>query len=567
VDRASARLVSARRAPRQAAAALIAALIVAPPLAAQSVDAVRAQIPTAISAVLAASRGASPERGAAQALQDVYARDADAPLWLRDGRASTQATSLLHELRSATSYGLEPEDYAAAELARSAEALGRGAAADAMLAARFDGQLSAAALHFMSDLHYGRVDPAAAGFHLEAGHAPLDLAASLESLTRAGDVPAALAAVEPPFYHYHLLKVALARYLALAADPTLTELPPPPAGLRSGGAYAGAATLRRLLAALGDLPPGAGSADSSAAILDATLAGALASFQQRHGLTPDGVPGKATFAALTTPLAQRVRQIDLTLERWRWLPPFATPPIIVNIPQFRLFAFRTTEDRVADILQMDVIVGRTFQGMQTPVFESDMRYLILRPYWDVPASITRKEYLPKIRANPAYLAAQRLEIVNGQTDSSPVVPPTPENIAALAAGQLRLRQLPGEDNALGLVKFMFPNSYNVYLHSTPAHQLFKETRRAFSHGCIRVSDPLALAELVLRGAPGEWDRAKIMAAMNGTAPLRVNLPRPINVLILYGTALATEAGPTLFFDDIYGYDRRLERQLHLVPVQ
>jgi murein L,D-transpeptidase YcbB/YkuD len=578
VDRAGARLLSGRRAPRQCAArrapsqaaatliaALVAALVVAPPLAAQPADAVRVEIPTAISVQLAAARGASPEHGAAQALQAVYARGADAPLWLRDGHVSAQAASLLQELQRATSYGLEPEDYAAPELARSADALGHSAGGDAALAARFDVQLSAAALHFMSDLHYGRVDPAAAGFNLQAVHAPLDLAASLESLTRAGDVPAALVAVEPPFYHYHLLKFALARYLALAADPTLTELPPPPAGLRSGGEYAGAAALRRLLAALGDLPPGAGSADTSPAIFDATLAGALASFQQRHGLTADGVPGKATFAALTTPLAQRVRQIDLTLERWRWLPPFQSPPIIVNIPQFRLFAFRTTEDRVADILQMDVIVGRTFQGMQTPVFESDMRYLVFRPYWDVPASITRREFLPKVRANPAYLAAQRLEIVNGQTDSSPVVPPTPENIAALAAGQLRLRQQPGEDNALGLVKFMFPNSYNVYLHSTPAHQLFKETRRAFSHGCIRVSDPVALAELVLRGGPGEWDRDKIVAVMNGTTPQRVNLPRPINVLILYGTALATEAGPTLFFDDIYGYDGRLERQLHLAP--
>ncbi len=577
MDRAGARLLSGRRAPRQcaarrllrhAAAALmavqIATLVVAPPLAEQPADAVSAQIPTAISAVLAAARGASPEHGATQALQAVYARSAAAPLWLRDGRASVQAVSVLHELQHATTYGLEPDDYAASGLARSSDAL---AGADATLAAHFDVQLSAAALHFMSDLHYGRVDPAAAGFNLLAGHAPLDLAAALERLARAGDVPAALAAVEPPFYHYHLLKVALERYLALAADPALTELPPPPAGLRSGGEYAGAAALRRLLAALGDLPPGAAGADASPAVFDATLAGALASFQQRHGLSADGVPGKATFAALTTPLTQRVRQIVLTLERWRWLPPFATPPIIVNIPQFRLFAFRTTEDRVADILQMDVIVGRTFQGMQTPVFESDMRYLIFRPYWDVPANITRREYLPKIRANPEYLAAQRLEIVSGQTDSSPVVPPTPENIAALAAGGLRLRQQPGEDNALGLVKFMFPNSYNVYLHSTPAHQLFKESRRAFSHGCIRVSDPVALAELVLRESGEGWDREKIVAAMNGPAPLRVNLPRPINVLILYGTALATEAGPTLFFDDIYGYDRRLERQLHLAPVQ
>jgi len=146
------------------------------------------------------------------------------------------------------------------------------------------------------------------------------------------------------------------------------------------------------------------------------------------------------------------------------------------------------------------------------------------------------------------------------------VPVTPENLAALEAGRLRLRQLPGEDNALGLAKFIFPNNYNVYLHSTPAHNLFKEPVRAFSHGCIRVSDPVALATLVLKDAPGNWTREKIEAAMNGRTTVRIDLARPINVLIVYATALATEAGPVLFFDDIYGYDRRLERQLGLAPV-
>jgi murein L,D-transpeptidase YcbB/YkuD len=175
--------------------------------------------------------------------------------------------------------------------------------------------------------------------------------------------------------------------------------------------------------------------------------------------------------------------------------------------------------------------------------------------------------LPKIQANPNYLARQRLELVNGQGDNSPVVAPTPEHLQLLVAGKLRLRQQPGEDNALGLAKFMFPNSYNVYLHSTPAHQLFNETVRAFSHGCIRVADPLSLATLVLKDAPGDWTREKIQAAMNGTTMQRINLPQPINVLILYATALATEAGPVLFFEDLYGYDQKLERQLGLAPVR
>jgi murein L,D-transpeptidase YcbB/YkuD len=148
-----------------------------------------------------------------------------------------------------------------------------------------------------------------------------------------------------------------------------------------------------------------------------------------------------------------------------------------------------------------------------------------------------------------------------------VVPPSAEAIEALAAGKLRLRQMPGEDNALGLVKFMFPNSYNVYLHSTPAHRLFKESVRAFSHGCIRVSDPLTLATYVMRDEPGGWTREKIDATMNGPETVRVNLQHPIRVLILYGTALATEAGPVLFFDDLYGLDKKLEQQLGLAPTR
>jgi L,D-transpeptidase YcbB len=502
----------------------------------------------------AAAANPGPDHGVQQALQSTYAQPA--LLWSSGGHPTSQARALGNELTRAAVYGLEPENYA--------PPAPPAAGADAAQWASFDRQLSMAALRFLSDLHYGRVDPATAGFHLEAAHHELDLAASLAGLAHTDDVTRALAAAEPPFRHYQLLKETLARYLLLAQQTELTQLPSVPAGLKPGAPYAGAGALRRLLAALGDLP--ADAALNQQPVFDADLSAGVRAFQLRHGLAADGLPGRATFAALTTPLARRVRQIDLTLERWRWLPPFKTPPIIVNIPQFRLFAFRTTEDRVADILQMDVIVGRVFPRAQTPVFESDMRYIVLRPYWDVPASITRNEMLPKIRANPGFLAAQHLEIVAGQQDSSPTVPASADNLALLAAGKLRLRQQPGEDNALGLAKFIFPNSYDVYLHSTPAHQLFNETRRAFSHGCIRVSDPLALAAHVLRDSP-EWNRDKIAAAMNGTQTVRVNLPQPVNVLILYGTALATENGAVLFFDDIYGYDAKLARDLGLPPVR
>jgi murein L,D-transpeptidase YcbB/YkuD len=192
--------------------------------------------------------------------------------------------------------------------------------------------------------------------------------------------------------------------------------------------------------------------------------------------------------------------------------------------------------------------------------------VVFRPYWDVPRSITLHEILPALRAHPDYLQRNNFEIVRGEGDDSPIVKPTPEAFAALTAGQLRIRQRPGDDNALGLIKFLFPNSHNVYMHSTPAHQLFLASKRAFSHGCIRVSDPVALANYVLQKAATPWSDSQIVAAMHAIKSLRVELHESIPVFILYGTAMATEDGLVQFFDDIYGHDRKLEALLSLRPV-
>jgi murein L,D-transpeptidase YcbB/YkuD len=442
------------------------------------------------------------DHGARAALRSVYT-SAAGPLWLAHGRPTRQALALLSILRGAQAYGLQPTDYDAARLSAVAAAIsGNGPSGIGLAAlgpredscgtgreAQFDLDLSAAAVALVSDLHYGRIDPRAAGFDLgEPRPDDLDLAGALRTLAASEDVARSLAAFEPQFEHYRLLEQALPHYLQLAA------------------------------------------AD----------------------------PGDAM-------LADRVRKIDLTLERWRWLPPFRTPPIIVNIPQFRLFAFRKTADRAADILQMRVIVGRAFPRMRTPVFVADMTSVIFRPYWDVPRDIMLREMLPRIRAQPGYLAAQRLQIVSTGPGAA-VLPPAPASLAALAAGAARLRQLPGPDNALGLIKFDLPNSHEVYLHSTPAQELFLRPRRAFSHGCIRVSDPVALAVYVLRHTPGDWTAARIEAAMRGRETRRVRLAGPIRVMILYGTVLAKENGEVLFFHDLYGQDGRLERLLQLPPV-
>ena len=507
---------------------------------------------------------------AATLLPASNARADAALIWTRDAALSPQAVALVKLLGDVAADGLRPEDYNAGELANSAARLGPADSPADWL--RFDASLTAAATRLIGDLHYGRVDPRAAGFELPEPRQDLDVAASVAALAQTDNVPDAIAAVEPHFFHYALLKAALSRYRGLAlGQATLTQLPPMPSRkpLHVGDLYAGVGALTRLLVAEGDLQatdePPAGAAQSDVAVSDQTLTAALGEglrhYQERHGLTADGALNAATYAELTTPFDARVRQIELTLERWRWLPPFESPPIIVNIPEFRLFAFSTTADRVASILQMPVIVGQAFNSKETPVFVGRMQTVVFRPYWDVPRSITLKEMLPKLRSNPDYLAKNHLEIVAGEGDDGKVLAPSAEAIAAVAAGSLRLRQLPGPDNSLGLIKFLFPNAHNVYLHSTPARSLFLASRRAFSHGCIRVSDPYALAAFVLQDAAGTWDRAAIEAAMQEGDNRRIALQRPIPVMILYGTAMATEAGTVQFFDDIYGHDAKLAKLL------
>jgi L,D-transpeptidase YcbB len=481
--------------------------------------------------------------------------------WSDGTHATTPAINLLQQLRLAGDRGLDPEDYPGNRLAYLLNDLIDAHPAGIEQWALFDAALSLAGLRFLSDLHYGRVDPALMGHDLSVGRIKLDIPTTLAHLSTAVDVGVAVDALEPQFSHYALLKKQLPHYRALAGEDGLNDLPAlPEKSLKPGDDYAGAAQLQRLLVALGDAPLPAQDAPAPQSLSPA-LVDALKRFQSRHGEKPDGVLGAATFAQLTRPLRLRVQQIELTMERWRWLPSeLIAAPIIVNIPQFRLFAFESTVDTEARIRQMDVIVGKSFDSTQTPVFAADMSYLIFRPYWDVPYSIALKEVVPTARKNPADIERRQMEIVRGGGDSGTVMPNTAENVELVAKGTLRLRQRPGPNNSLGLVKFMMPNPYNVYLHSTPAQSLFAESRRDFSHGCVRVSDPVGLAQHVLRDSP-EWTKEKILAAMNGSKPLTVILKNKIRVFMLYGTAIATERGTVLFFDDIYRHDARLQKAL------
>ena len=478
------------------------------------------------------------------------ASDQPADDWFQGSRLTPQAVRVMDRLRTADAYGLRPGDYP----------LPSAANADPNARRQFARALSQTVARFISDLHYGRIDPRSAGFHLPAARQDLNVTAALRRVMTSTDVDATLATFEPAPAPYARLESALPRYRSLAQQPSLTRLPPlPRRSLQRGDEYVGAPVLRRLLVAVGDLRPADSGADPTT--IDASLAGAIRQFQQRHGLDVDGVIGPATFAALSTPLDARVRQIALAMERWRWLAALDRPNIAVNIPQSTLLVLPGPADDGIPPLEMRVIVGQNYPHTRTPIFASSITQVVFQPYWDVPSGILQRELLPPIRRNAAYLAKHDLEIVDGQGDDARVVAPTPAAVDALAVGALRLRQRPGATNALGPIKFVMRNPFNVYLHATPERELFERSRRTFSHGCIRVSDPAALAAYVLNHAPGEWNAAAIAAALEGTATLRVTLREPLHVVVFYSTAVVTPSGTVFFFEDVYGHDRELQAML------
>ncbi|HEX8009775.1 MAG TPA: L,D-transpeptidase family protein [Casimicrobiaceae bacterium] len=492
-----------------------------------------------------------------QALDDLYRPGNYAPQWLAP---SAPWRAGLAELAAAPEHGLDAADYDVDWLNGELATIDAGDRAPERLA-RAEVALTVSLFRLLSDLHRGRVAPARVGFKLDSGGEPFDLAATLRAGLASGSVHDALAAAEPSFTLYRRLEAALARYRALAAEP-LPPLPELPKGTRKvepGGLYPGVAAIAERLRRVEDLPANAViPADERYA---GALVDAVKAFQDRHGLKPDGVLGRETLAALATPFEVRMRQLELSLERLRWLPELPAGPIIaVNIPSFRLWAFTDARDDGAARLSMPVIVGSAMSEHKTPVFIGDMRYVEFSPYWNVPPSIQRKEIVPRLARDPGYWQREELEAVPASGRGSAITTLDAAALDGLKTGALRVRQRPGLKNALGGVKFVLPNTMDIYLHATPARELFEKTRRDFSHGCIRVADPPALAAFVLGDQP-EWTSDRIEEAMAAGKTRTVKLTRPIPVVIFYTTAIVDSSGRVLFQSDIYGYDRQLEAAL------
>jgi murein L,D-transpeptidase YcbB/YkuD len=477
-------------------------------------------------------------------------------VWVHDNQPTREAQEAVQVLSQADRKGLKAEDYDGPRWSERIASLQKSSLPEEQ--AHFDAALTVCLMRYVSDLHIGKVNPRHFKFNLDVGPKKYDLPSFLrEKLINSSNVQAELEQVEPPFAGYRRTQEALQHYLDLMAQKDEGPLSIPAKAVEAGAEYTDASRLARRLQLLGDLSSADADSENTARYAGA-LVTAVKHFQERHGLAPDGRLGVETLKQLNTPLTFRVEQLRLTLERWRWVPyEFKQPPIVVNIPEFRLRAYDSTGSVG---FESNVIVGKSYRH-QTPVFEREMKFVVFRPYWNVPPSIQRSEIVPAIKKDRDYIAKRNYEVVttHGALVTSGSI--NDDVLQQLSGGRLSVRQKPGPSNALGLVKLMFPNEYNVYLHSTPTQGLFSQSRRDFSHGCIRVEKAAELAAWVLRDKP-EWTLDRVRTTMqDGKDNQQINLTTPQPVLILYGTAVVDNLGQVHFFNDIYGHDAALEKAL------
>lgn len=467
-------------------------------------------------------------------------------IWLRDGQPTEQARQLISVLQHADKKGLNPEDYDGPKWGEHVETLQARSSEPDLI--RFDLALTVSAMRYASDLHQGRVDPHQVGFGYDTESKKIDPADFLKrNVVDASDVAAAFDQLEPAFPPYQWAEHALDATENLEQE--ATQFPVMKTPLKPGDPYPDLARLIQFLQGTGDLPSDADIPENSHVYKGAVVE-AVKHFQERHGIAATGRLDQATFRELKAPSSDRVDKLQLALERWRWIPLAPQPLIIVNIPEFRLYAF---DDGYDPVLNMKVLVGKAVTN-ETPLFGGRMKSVVFRPYWNVPPSIERKELLPKIEANGGLGGSFQVVDAHSRVVSGGDI------VSGLRSGRLALRQVPGSHNALGLVKFVFPNDYDVYMHDTPAVRLFAKARRDLTHGCIRVEKAAELAEWVLRFNTG-WGQEAIHAAMEGSRTIPVNLTNPFSVFLVYMTAMAQEGGEVHFFDDVYGHDETLRRAL------
>lgn len=494
---------------------------------------------------------------AVQTIHALYTRRLFRPLWSDGEKPLPLARRLLRVLRDSDQDGLVSETYHVAaidELLRDFATPGAAGNRIGYLA-DLDLLLTDAFLLYASHLMEGRVDPTT--FDNE-WHVPparrADVMRAVEEAVRRGELERALGKLRPAQDGYARLRRAFAEYRKMASGEPWREVPVGPK-LAVGVDDPRVPILRERLVQSGDLDGRVGSDDSTS--FGPELEEAVKRFQRRHGLDPDGAVGPATLTALNISVQERARQIELNLERWRWLPDdLGHHHILVNIPSFELQLIENSET----VMEMRVVVGRPYR--RTPVFSSTMTYLVLSPYWHVPPSMAVQDILPAVQKDPDYLAARKIRLFRGWGADAEAIDPATIDWTRIPRSSFpyRFRQEPGPLNALGAVKFMFPNPHNVYLHDTPSRELFARPDRTFSSGCIRIERPIDLAAHLLR-SDASWTRERILTAVERGEERTVTLPYPVAVHLQYWTSWVDPDGTIQFRKDVYGRDDLLARAL------
>ena len=402
-----------------------------------------------------------------------------------------------------------------------------------------DARITTAFFRYFSHLTGGQIDPRTFQSMWTLRPEKPDLVQALVAAVQSNDLPGTMERVTPPQDEYRELQKALVRYRAIAAKGGWPSVPPN-LRLKPGAQSAAMPALRQRLAMEGDLDP-AQEKDPSH-VFDTHLVEAVKRFEERHRITPDGILDADTARALNIRVEERIRTIALNLERWRWLPDkMPARYLLVNVPDFRLEAHENGKS----VMGMRVVVGAP--DNKTPIFADEMTHVVFSPYWNVPPGIASEETIPRAAGDPDFITRNNMEVISA---SGEVV--DPYSVDWSNAKGLRIRQRPGSGNALGGVKFIFPNNFDVYLHDTNATKLFDRIERGLSHGCVRVEEPHKLAQYVLRDVP-EWTPEAIDGAMKSGNEKHVKLKAPIPVYILYKTAWVHEGG-VRFLKDLYGYD-------------
>jgi L,D-transpeptidase YcbB len=503
--------------------------------------------PLVLAAVETALAGKPPAGVTAAVWKDVrafYERRQGKPAWVGDQYASDEAGSALVMLRSAREHGFDPEEYGESSIVQLHDALTKSDKKSPdrpQRLAEFEVRTTASLLALGHDVALGRTRPTALDGRWKARRKATDFVGTLVGAVD-DDVTKWLDMIRPPHPEYAALEKA---YLDLLGQKEKGGWTLVPSGvLKRGKSSPAVVALRQRLIASSQLT-GAG-ADGSSTFDDAVEA-AVKAFQELHGIKATGVVDVNTRAAMNVPIDERLRQVALNLERWRWMPDdLGERHLMVNIPSFHLIA-REDGKHVMDIR---VVVGK--RGNETPIFSDEMETVVFSPYWNIPDSIKQGETAPAVARDPEYLDRNNIDVFRGsrRVDMASIDWSDPGELR-----QLTFRQRPGANNALGHVKFLFPNNFDVYLHDTPADSLFRRVGRAFSHGCIRVEEPEVLANYVLRDYP-EWDDSRIIQAMHSGEEQHVKLKETIPVHITYFTSWVDENGGLHFQPDIYGYDAK-----------